>query len=59
MVTRRLQLVSEIKIEWLTSSRVAHVYCVENQAKCFENMLDLINLTYFGTQQQTNAQQPA
>jgi len=23
---------------------------VENQSKCFENMLDLINLTYFGTQ---------
>ena len=23
---------------------------IEGQTKCFENMLDLINLTYFGTQ---------
>ena len=24
--------------------------CAESQTKCFENMLDMINLTYFGTQ---------
>lgn len=37
--------VSEIKTD------VTHcLLAVENQTKCFENMLDLINLTYFGTQ---------
>lgn len=45
----RWMRVSKLKIV-LTSSRVA-CYFAENQTKCFENMLDLINLTYFGSSQ--------
>ena len=46
MVARQMR-VSKLEIV-LTSLRVANM-CAENQTKCFENMLDLINLTYFGS----------